>query len=360
MKSFKVACVLGRFQPFHNGHFALINRAFELAEHVVILIGSTEQPRTTRNPFTFEERSNMIRTALDQSISRYSILSIPDSSYDLPAWQERVQQAVSSIVPFANKETAIVGCNKDSTTYYLSLFPQWKHIDPSKEGIVDLEINATEVRKVLFSIAPAQEKFTIEELVPIQTANFLEDFVKTKEYKELQEEHQFLIKYQNAMRYRGAPYAPSMQTVDAVVIQGGHILLIKRGSYPGKGLGALPGGFVNPTEKLEDAVIRELIEETQIDVPEAILKSSIVTQRTFDDPHRDQRGRVYTQAFLIDLDNELKNRIKKWGTSKSGLAKVKGGDDAAKAKWIPIAELNPLKMYGDHYHVINKMLSFKK
>ena len=51
-------------------------------------------------------------------------------------------------------------------------------------------------------------------------------------------------------RWRTAPYAPIFCTVDALVQTGGHVLLVRRGGYPGKGLWALPGGFLEPRERL--------------------------------------------------------------------------------------------------------------
>ena len=69
--------------------------------------------------------------------------------------------------------------------------------------------------------------------------------------------------------------ALALMTVDAVVVQSGHILLVKRGDMPGKGLWALPGGFLNQEETMLDGAIRELKEETKIKVPVPVLKGSI-------------------------------------------------------------------------------------
>ena len=51
---------IGRFQPFHNGHLEVIRTALSKAKKVLVLVGSSNQPRTPKNPFTFEERRNMI------------------------------------------------------------------------------------------------------------------------------------------------------------------------------------------------------------------------------------------------------------------------------------------------------------
>lgn len=93
-------------------------------------------------------------------------------------------------------------------------------------------------------------------------------------------------------------------------------------------------------ETLEDGMIRELREETKIKVPDPVLRGSIVNVRTFDDPNRSTIGRVITQAFHIKLTDRIE------------LPKIKGSDDAEKAKWVPISDLREDMMFDDHYHII--------
>ena len=123
-----------------------------------------------------------------------------------------------------------------------------------------------------------------------------------------------------------------MVTVDAAVFdvsgQMPKVLLIKRGNEPFKGQWAFPGGFVNMDEELEDAAARELAEETG-------LRGVKLTQlHTFGKCGRDPRGRNITIVFI--------------GVAKN--TKVKGGDDAAEAKWFDIDNL-PENMAFDHDNV---------
>ena len=60
---FDYLVLIGRFQPFHNGHLAVLQHALRLADKVIVLVGSAGQPRTTRNPFNAGERAVMIRAA---------------------------------------------------------------------------------------------------------------------------------------------------------------------------------------------------------------------------------------------------------------------------------------------------------
>ena len=139
-------------------------------------------------------------------------------------------------------------------------------------------------------------------------------------------------------------------TADAVVIQSGHILLVERGQLPGKGLLALPGGFVDPDERIRDGSVRELKEETAIsdakgEVPPAMLASFIddTKTRVFDAPHRSLRGRIITHAFLFRLPD------------RRTLFRVKGSDDAATAKWYRLGDLSSEQFFEDHWSIINLM-----
>jgi 8-oxo-dGTP diphosphatase len=83
-----------------------------------------------------------------------------------------------------------------------------------------------------------------------------------------------------------------MLTADGVLIKNGKILLIKRKNEPWKGMYALPGGFVEYGERVEDTVLREVFEETG-------LKASIIALvGIYSSPDRDPRGHIITVAYL--------------------------------------------------------------
>jgi bifunctional NMN adenylyltransferase/nudix hydrolase len=183
----------------------------------------------------------------------------------------------------------------------------------------------------------------IKGVVPASTFDFLLKFKDTPEYEQIICEREFVINYKK--QYASLPYPPIFSTADAVVIQSGHVLMVKRRAEPGKGLWALPGGYVNAnTDKsVEDAAIRELREETMIKVPAPVLRGSIVRSKVFDAIDRSPRGRIITHAFYIQLpDGEL--------------PKVKGSDDAEKARWVPIAEVKSEECFEDHYEILQHFL----
>jgi bifunctional NMN adenylyltransferase/nudix hydrolase len=178
--------------------------------------------------------------------------------------------------------------------------------------------------------------------IPESVNNFLLKFSLTDAFTQLKSELQFVRDYKK--QWEVSPYPVKHATVDSVVEQSGHILLVKRKAEPGKGLWALPGGHLNEFEKQLDGAIRELREETKIKVPEAVLRGSIRDHETFDDPYRSTLGRVITKAYHFKLADDVT------------LPKVKGADDAEKAKWVPISELREEDFFDDHYFIIQYFL----
>ena len=124
-------------------------------------------------------------------------------------------------------------------------------------------------------------------------------------------------------------------TVDVIVInkKTDEILLIKRLNEPFKDCWALPGGFVDENEDLEQAARRELFEETNIETEEMIQIGAFGT------PNRDPRGHMISVAYQTDLiDNQI----------------IKAKDDAKETKWFSLNDLPDLAF--DHLEIINSIL----
>ncbi|TFH27909.1 MAG: NUDIX hydrolase [Bacteroidia bacterium] len=100
------------------------------------------------------------------------------------------------------------------------------------------------------------------------------------------------------------------------------ILLIQRKAYPFKDMWALPGGFMEMEESLEEAARRELVEETGIKAGE------LIRFDTYDKPGRDPRGRTITQVFVMIWKQEM--------------LLPEAGSDAADLRWFPLNELPTL------------------
>ncbi len=335
-KPYGTIMLIGRFQPLHSAHLEIIKRCTALTDQLVVVVGSANQPRTYKNPFTFDERSRMIRAATAGLSMRVYVEPNIDTIYNDQAWAVRVQGIHSKYRCLGTKD-AIIGHKKDESSFYLDMFPQWEYIN-----VEEIEpLSAVNIRDLYFK-SDVNMKF-IKGVVPETTFEFLEQFRATPEYEQIIKEREFVANYKK--QYASLPYPPIFSTADAVVIQSGHVLMIKRRSEPGKGLWALPGGFVNAnTDKsVEDAAIRELREETGIKVPAPVLRGNIQRSKVFDAVDRSARGRTITHAFYIQLpDGEL--------------PRVKGLDDAEKARWVPIAEVKSEECFEDHYEILQHFL----
>ena len=121
-----------------------------------------------------------------------------------------------------------------------------------------------------------------------------------------------------------------MLTADCVVLRNSEVLLIRRGNEPFRGCWALPGGFMEMDETIEHCAVRELQEETGLQVAESDLRLIGV----YSTPERDPRGRTVTAAYLVRLES----------------GEPKAGDDAAEVRWWPLADLPSLAF--DHAEII--------
>lgn len=337
---------VGRFRPLHLGHFTVMKRALSLGRHLIVLVGSSRQARSHRNPFRFEEVRSCIEGAFTpEECGRITVLPLIDRYNDLE-WIRDVQAAVHGVVVQHHRpadgsppRVGLIGHSKDHSSYYLRMFPQWGAVECANVR----GISATPIRDAYFA-DPAAALEEWKEALPANVAAFLAEFARTDEYKRLAEESAYIAKYKAG--WANAPYPPTFLTADAVVVLSGHVLLVERRGLPGRGLLALPGGFVGQHERIRDAMIRELREETKLKIPAGFLEGGIRASQIFDHPYRSTRGRTVTQAFLIQLK-----------PTDEGFPKVRGGDDARSARWMPIADIDPERMFEDHFHIIQTLIA---
>jgi 8-oxo-dGTP diphosphatase len=117
--------------------------------------------------------------------------------------------------------------------------------------------------------------------------------------------------------------------------EGWSILLIRRKKDPFEGSWALPGGFVDDNEPLEEAARRELREETGLDA------GLLLQMRAYGDPGRDPRGHTVSIVW-VGLDGEGKD--------------PRGSDDASEAAWMPVDVLP--RMAFDHNRIVKDAIDW--
>ncbi|MHA2288741.1 MAG: NUDIX domain-containing protein [Promethearchaeota archaeon] len=122
-------------------------------------------------------------------------------------------------------------------------------------------------------------------------------------------------------------------TVDAIIEdQMGNVVLIKRKYPPFQNYFALPGGFIKEGEKPTEAVIREVKEETNLDIT---VESKL---GVYNREGRDPRGNIHTTAYKCRIIGDTSN--------------MRGGDDSKKAELIPLDQLNTLELAFDHKEIL--------
>lgn len=332
------AIFIGRFQPFHNAHLRMIRVGLQTARHLIIVLGSHRSSSNIKNPWSAEEREEMIKTCLlFEDLQRVHFIHVRDYLYNEGWWTTDLQTKVKELTG-DSKDIALIGHLKDESSFYLKGFPQWTLIEvPQAEPL-----SATDIRESLFTHDPSH---TWKKMVPGPIADFLQRFRGSDKFVRLAEEHAHVQSYKAA--WAKAPYPPTFVTTDCVVVKSGHVLVVKRRAHPGKGLLALPGGFIQQNETILKGAVRELKEETGIKLPPHTLIDNLKEVRVFDHPDRSLRGRTVTHSHFFDLGV---------GTD---MPRVKGDDDAEKAFWLPLSDVGVLEdqFFEDHVHQIRYFTS---
>ncbi|TFZ04332.1 NUDIX domain-containing protein [Ramlibacter rhizophilus] len=325
-----LAACIGAFQPPREPELARIREGLRLAPRCLVFLDGAHRPRSPRYPFTWEERAGMIRAALPPGEGERI-----DCHPLREGWGP--QQRIAELQAAAPKENVLLLSPADADAGPL---PRGWRIEPTA---ADPDPHGERLRERLYTAGDLPRALDESPELPAAVAEALRGWATRPEWQVLREEHAQIAREQAA--WSVVPYPVVLVTVDAVVRAGGHVLLIRRGRSPGKGLRALPGGFVDPREPLLEAALRELLEETRIELSPAALRASLRAVQVFDDPRRSQRGRVITHAHFFDL-------------GESSPPAVQGGDDAASAAWVPLAELPALEaqFLDDHFMVLRRFL----
>jgi ADP-ribose pyrophosphatase YjhB (NUDIX family) len=132
-------------------------------------------------------------------------------------------------------------------------------------------------------------------------------------------------------------YRNPTPTVDVVLQRDSKVLMIRRKKDPFKGQLALPGGFVNEGETAEDAMRREAMEETSLEV------EPIEILGVYSDPKRDPRKHIMTVVFV--------------GIIVGGSGKAE--DDAASIEWVELADVEKLQIAFDHARILRDYKKWK-
>ena len=402
----KLAVIIGRMQFLHNGHTHLFREALKRAENVLVLIGSADKAPDPKNPFSYAQREAIVHKVFSDMPGSPTVwvAPLPDHYLD-EVWASGVMQAVERYSLDSMPETGylvrdedvdLVGHEKDESSYYLKMFPQWDFYNAPNER----NLSATDFRHDLFARIPAIDigfparlRVMMEQFDKKDAGSFTSDVIRllTEKYptlgihfipntnaRALMEPldmthlklnsppamHEFVEMYIHSPEYQAmlgeqngydtnkltwdmAPYENIFVTTDAVVTHKSSILMIRRKNSPGRGLWALPGGFLGPKQWIRDSIIRELREETRIAVPNEDLLRIMQPIQVFDNPSRSLRGRTITHAARFNLDHLGIER-----------PKVRADDDADAVRWFSFAEIQraDAELFEDHAEIIKRLV----
>jgi len=353
---YDLAIILGRTAPLHEGHIATINYGLEMAEQCLFLCGSSNVSLSLKNPWSFEDREFMLNAVFHKEIGfdkRLMIEPLNDYTYNDDAWLANLKRVVNKITEpiiarrnkFGNKDPLRIGFmdfaqgHKSFDNRIINTFG-WDLIPVKTIARFD----ATSIRNDYFRRNP---------ILPLRACHpkvveFLDHYMRTETF-------QYFVDWKETIEEERKIYGKGpFVAADALVTQSNHILLVERGGKVGKGQLAIPGGFVGNDETFLQASVRELQEETGISdgkskkgMPDGVLKRYIIDDFIADDPNRSTRGKIISRVFHYKLPD------------RSELYYVKGADDAASAKWYPIAGLKPNDFFEDHAFIIAKMLNLE-
>jgi bifunctional NMN adenylyltransferase/nudix hydrolase len=328
MRHFDLAVLIGGFEPLDADQRAAVQAALAAAPRAVVLVGSHGAARSLRHPWTGEERSAMLRAAFSEAENaRLEVLPVRDRLYNEHQWLRNVQAALGPVQPAGARVVQIALPGQRAP-----LHPDWSVQQAKPLAAPDF----WGVRRGVFG--DAGEVAALDGRLPPSTVAFLRRFRAGADFEALAEELRYIERFRDSWRH--APYPPVLVTTDAVVACAGHLLLVHRGHAPGKGLWALPGGFLDQDETLLEGCLRELREETGLALAQAALETALCGSHVFDAPYRSLRGRTITHAYAFALHD-------------GALPSVAGGDDAADARWVPLARFHAMEaqMFEDHYHI---------
>lgn len=316
---------IGRFQPLHRAHVAVIEAALAQAHSVIVLCGSAESARSVRNPWSVLERESMIRGVFDaQDNARLWVRGIEDVPYDDARWVAQVEATVAEIVgEDAKARVGLIGHEKDESSYYLQLFARWSFV--AMDNIDGL--NATDIRKRYFALQ-AQEAVAEKDL-PQAVVAFLEEFRLKEAYAQLQAVQQAVS--DEKARWAHAPKEAVALCAAAWVVCGESVLVMPCVEGVGR-LWALPHRRLNQGARLFESAVSAVLATLGGEREDLVAHFS--GQWVFDAPKRVDGVREVVQVFGFEFFKEALPTLQGEGC------------------WLARGALQRGDFYADYYDVI--------
>lgn len=371
---------IGRFQPFHKGHKAVIDLTVKMMkpkDTFTIIIGSADQQETDHNPLSASQRREMLLTELEGY--PVTISTINDSPYNYDLWVEHLCAQLLEVKSvthvdfldnyknFLQKFNNICIVGMEGVEEYVRRITKYYTLSNLK--LLDLGIKS-HVFSELDTQTPIHGS-SIRALVCSEDGNCskrfysdIKDFVSEKilaYLKTVDFQHIVYNAYIKGINYAestGCKYNSCFMTVDNIVFDkfADKVLLIKRKDNSKL---AIPGGFAEPYMSMKDNALRELEEETSITaemLKTAFVKLDEVQPVLIDAPYRDPRSSH--KCNFISAVYVWQSEVHAF---KKLLAHVKAGDDATDTIWLSREQFEAMPawcFHADHKKIICNLLDW--
>lgn len=345
-----------------------------------IVLGSTQSSPSGREPLPLAIRKKMRESCVKGLPARVLLLEMPDLLYQPQAWAALLQRKLDAALgttPQPAKWLAATEVAERRWRY-------WFH-HPDVEVAAALRGSLAQLPQTILDAEQKLQRLYFEEnaktasgeiegspqggdaIEAIGMPSAVKDYVsfqQTPLWQQCQLDHLAVKKFID--KWVSAPYTPIFHTVDALVkcrvptdkgakvkengeqCSAGsdsgtdYVLLIQRGRAPGKDLWAIPGGFLEPEESRYTGAVRELQEETGLDLSHPDLQADCQGHWVIDAPRRSARGRILTTLYVFDLG------------VRHELPAVAGADDAACAEWVTLDDVQAEACFEDHCFLLSQ------
>lgn len=252
----KLGVVIGRFQPLHNGHVALIRTSMENCEKTLILVGSPNKSLDHKNILTIAQRIELLWEVLGSPEDNPGLMikELPDHPQN-SVWIADIIGRIHGITDDCPPNEVTIYTSEKDKVFYESNFI-YSVVYLGSNGL-----SATKIREYLYDKADPKGLF---DSVPKETQALMVDIVDTDLFKDLRQEYISCTAGLARATLAHAFNNPIEPVCHAAVLHKNKLLLVKRRSVRGNGQWAIPGGFLEKGESTKDGALRELFEETGV------------------------------------------------------------------------------------------------
>lgn len=305
----KLGLIIGRFQPLHSGHVAIIEQALEQNEKVLLLVGSAQKLPDYKNPFHVDLRIDLIEEVFEDRLDNLVIQGVND----YPTDAEWVADIIDRILELEDDpENVTLYTSEKDEEFYRGNFNC--PVEVSDSG----GLSATGIRAAMY-----RGNTNWMGKCPETVENFLSDFISSNEWERLRNEYQLCTTSREEATANHKWNNPIEPVVHACVVQNNKVLLVQRGGIRGHGQWALPGGFLDNHESTHTGALRELKEETGLDLAE--VRAITIAQAVGENLNGiSTRTLAVNYLFAVHNDEELE---------------LVAGDDAKALQWVDLADI---------------------